>query len=942
MSDRQVRVTFAANVSGYVSNLRKAASETQRLGNIALDAQRDNSKHWDTMASGLLKMGVGAAAALGMIGKAAVDWQSQWAGVQKTVDGTAAQMGVLENQLRSMARSMPASHEQIAAVAEAAGQLGVAREQVAGFTKTMIQLGETTNLSADEAATSIAQFTNIMGTSRDDVGRLGSALVELGNNGASTEKDIMELAHRLAGAGAMFHLSEAQVLGLGNAMASVGIEAEAGGTAMTMAFNQIDRAVREGGSGLETLARTAGMTGEQFKQAWQSNAAGATAAFIKGLGGVIKSGGDANKILDDLGMGGIRTADTMKRLASAGDLLTDSLQMGEEAWQNNSALIEEYAKRAETTEAKVQTAWNNIRDAGISMGQALLPIISDIATNVGYLASVFGSLPQPVQTAMVGMLGVVATLSLVGGGAMKLVTSIASAREAINALGWSMSTLTTKAGPIGLALAAVGLAIGAFVSHQAKAKQAADEYSQAMQGQTDAINENTRAVAAKNLADKGIFDDAKKLGIGLDVVTDAALGNKEAMQQVMEATKAADGAINGATSAMAAYAPQAAENTDAMHNVREAVLGQNEALEAGVQKARDMNEAMGESSSATDQHSSATDENTAKIDDNTRALQENIDKQLEQSNSKASALNTEIAYNAALDKASQVTGELVGKQAELGTVSIDASGKIDLTSEAGRRFGSVVADVVQKTNSQVEALGKANAGAAEQARVQETARQAIFNAAVQMGVGEQAARALADSYFGIPGQVYTKIFAPGAFESEQAAQKFYDELMRLPPDKQTEIISKLDRSGVDAAKAALAAINDKTVTVWTRVQGEGRNAFIQGGGGRMVAGAATGGYISGPGSGTSDSIPAWLSNGEYVIKAASVRKLGLARLNHMNATGNVPRFASGGYAGPTRWAPQAASGGTTINLTVNPVVPNAEIGQIAANQIGHMLEKRGF
>lgn len=941
MSDRQVRVTFAANVSGYVSNLRKAASETQRLGNIALDAQRDNSKNWDTMSSGLLKMGVGAAAALGMIGKAAVDWQSQWAGVQKTVDGTAAQMGVLEGQLRSMARSMPASHEQIAAVAEAAGQLGVAREQVAGFTKTMIQLGETTNLSADEAATSIAQFTNIMGTSRDDVGRLGSALVELGNNGASTEKDIMELAHRLAGAGAMFHLSEAQVLGLGNAMASVGIEAEAGGTAMTMAFNQIDRAVREGGSGLETLARTAGMTGEQFKQAWQSNAAGATAAFIKGLGGVIKSGGDANKILDDLGMGGIRTADTMKRLASAGDLLTDSLQMGEEAWQNNSALIEEYAKRAETTEAKVQTAWNNIRDAGISMGQALLPIISDIATNVGYLASVFGSLPQPVQTAMVGMLGVVATLSLVGGGAMKLVTSIASAREAINALGWSMSTLTAKAGPIGLALAAVGLAIGAFVSHQAKAKQAADEYSQAMQGQTDAINENTRAVAAKNLADDGVFEKAKQIGIGLDVVTDAALGNAEALKKIEAAANASASSFEeadakyGGTEGLVKY-------RQAARDVLDAVGGQNKALEEGVSKANDMNEAMGESSSATDQHSSATGENTAKIDDNTRALQENIDKQLEQSNSKASALNTEIAYNAALDKASQVTGELVSKQAELGTVSIDASGKIDLTSEAGRRFGSTVADIVQKTNSQVEALGKANAGAAEQARVQETARQAIFNAAVQMGAGEQAARALADSYFGIPGQVYTKIFAPGAFESEQAAQKFYDELMKLPKDKQTEIISKLDRSGVDAAKAALAAINDKTVTVWTRVQGEGRNAFIQGGGGRMVAGAATGGYITGPGTGTSDSIPAWLSNGEYVIKAASVRKLGLARLDHMNATGNVPRFASGGYVGPTRWAPQAASGGTTINLTVNPVVPNAEIGQIAANQIGHMLEKRGF
>lgn len=929
MSDRQVRVTFAANVSGYVSNLRKAASETQRLGNIALDAQRDNTKHWDTMSSGLLKMGVGAAAALGMIGKAAVDWQSQWAGVQKTVDGTAAQMGVLENQLRSMARSMPASHEQIAAVAEAAGQLGVAREQVAGFTKTMIQLGETTNLSADEAATSIAQFTNIMGTSRDDVGRLGSALVELGNNGASTEKDIMELAHRLAGAGAMFHLSEAQVLGLGNAMASVGIEAEAGGTAMTLAFNQIDRAVREGGQGLETLAATAGMTGEQFKQAWQSNAAGATAAFIKGLGGVIKSGGDANKILDDLGMGGIRTADTMKRLASAGDLLTDSLQMGEEAWQNNSALIEEYAKRAETTEAKVQTAWNNIRDAGISMGQALLPIISDIATNVGYLASVFGSLPQPVQTAMVGMIGIVATLGLVGGGAMKLVTSIAAAKEAINALGWSMSTLTAKAGPIGLALAAVGLAIGAFVSHQAKAKQVADDYAQAMQGQTDAINENTRAVAAKNLADDGVFEKAKQIGISLDVVTDAALGNAEALKKIEAAANASASSFEeadakyGGTEGLVKY-------RQAARDVLDAVGGQNKALKEGASKANDMNEAMGKSSSATDQHSSATGKNTAKIDENTRSLLENIDAQRQGVDTRLGALNAEVGFAAALDKTKQIT-------AELGSVNIDTAGSIDVSTEAGRKFATQIADLSDKADRNAEAMAKNKAGASAIAEAQARARQACYDAALAMTGNAQAAQALTDKYFAMPNDVYTRIHAPGVFESKQAADEFYDSLMWLPPDKQTEIMSKLDRSGVDAAKAALNEVQDKDVHIRVFTTEEIRQLKQT-----SPVYRAAGGYISGPGTGISDSIPAWLSNGEYVIKAASVRKLGLARLDHMNATGNVPRFASGGYVGPTRWAPQTASGGTTINLTINPVVPNAEIGQIAANQIGHMLEKRGF
>lgn len=939
MSDRQVRVTFAANVSGYVSNLRKAASETQRLGNIALDAQRDNGKHWDTMSSGLLKMGVGAAAALGMIGKAAVDWQSQWAGVQKTVDGTAAQMGVLEGQLRSMARSMPASHEQIAAVAEAAGQLGVAREQVASFTKTMIQLGETTNLSADEAATIIAQFTNIMGTSRDDVGRLSSALVELGNNGASTEKDIMELAHRLAGAGAMFNLSEAQVLGLGNAMASVGIEAEAGGTAMTLAFNQIDRAVREGGSGLETLARTAGMTGEQFKAAWSKDAAGATAAFIKGLGGVIKSGGDANKILDDLGMGGIRTADTMKRLASAGDLLTDSLQIGEEAWQNNSALIEEYAKRAETTEAKVQTAWNNIRDAGISMGQALLPIISDIATNLGYLASVFGSLPQPVQTAGVGILGLVATLGLVGGGAMKAVSALASAKAAVEALGWSLSSMTAKAGPIGIALAAIGVALGAFISKQAEAKQAANDYAEAMQGQTNAINENTRQVAVNHLEKDGLLQKGKQLGISAADLTDAALGEAEALGRVNKILGEASQTYEQYTGAQGETIVAKSSTAHIADELSKALGRENKGLKDGIENTKLRKEAMGEAGDATDQHSSATGENTAKIDENTRAIAENIAKQQEDINTRLGALNAEVGFAAALDKTKQIT-------AELGSVNIDTAGSIDVSTEAGRKFATQIADLSDKADRNAEAMAKNKAGASAIEEAQARARQACYDAALAMTGNAQAAQALTDKYFAMPNDIYTRIHAPGVFESEQAADEFYDSLMRLPEDKQTEIISKLDRSGVDAAKAALNEVQDKDVTIRTRmlttqeiqqIVNAPSSPVYRG----RIHGNATGGYISGPGTGTSDSIPAWLSNGEYVIKAASVRKLGLARLNHMNATGNVPRFASGGYVGPTRWAPQATGGGTIINLTVNPVVPNAEIGQIAANEIGRMLEKRG-
>ena len=76
---------------------------------------------------------------------------------------------------------------------------------------------------------------------------------------------------------------------------------------------------------------------------------------------------------------------------------------------------------------------------------------------------------------------------------------------------------------------------------------------------------------------------------------------------------------------------------------------------------------------------------------------------------------------------------------------------------------------------------------------------------------------------------------------------------------------------------------------------------------------ATGGYISGPGTGTSDSIPAMLSNGEYVLRSAAVNRIGVGTLNAMNA-GAVPHFAEGGSVDDTI-AASAGVGNVTLSVS---------------------------
>lgn len=76
---------------------------------------------------------------------------------------------------------------------------------------------------------------------------------------------------------------------------------------------------------------------------------------------------------------------------------------------------------------------------------------------------------------------------------------------------------------------------------------------------------------------------------------------------------------------------------------------------------------------------------------------------------------------------------------------------------------------------------------------------------------------------------------------------------------------------------------------------------------------ATGGYITGAGTGTSDSIPAMLSNGEYVLRSSAVDRIGIGTLNAMNA-GAVPQFSEGGSVGDV-----VSGGNNNVNLSVSAV-----------------------
>lgn len=321
-------------------------------------------------------------ASVGLITKAAIDYESAFAGVKKTVDETATvSYKNLSDGIRQMAKELPASAVQIANVAEVAGQLGIKADDILKFSRTMIDMGESTNLSAEDAATAIAKIANILGLTSDEYSRFGASVVDLGNNFATTEKDIVEMSNRLAAGGKLAGLTAPEILGLATAMSSVGIEAEAGGTAMTQTLTAIGNAVslttKDSADDLALIAKVAGTTSEEFQQAWKEKPAEALQAFIKGLNTAREKGANMDAILMKLGMTGVRQGNMLKSLALSSDKMGAAVARSNQAWKENTALTNEANKRYETTESQLKMFKNQVTDLAIEFGGPLLKALRD-------------------------------------------------------------------------------------------------------------------------------------------------------------------------------------------------------------------------------------------------------------------------------------------------------------------------------------------------------------------------------------------------------------------------------------------------------------------------------------------------------------------------------------------------------------------------------------
>lgn len=414
----------------------------------------------------------GSTVALTAVSKGAIDFETAFTGVTKTVDGTDEQLAKIKQGLLDLSKATSSSSTDIAAVAEAAGQLGVKTENILAFTETMVRLGDSTNMSADEAATAIAQLYNIMGSDINTVDQFGAAIVALGNNAATTEADIVNMASRIASSGTQVGLTEQEVLALSTTLASVGLEAEGGGSAISAVITKIDKDVALNTDSLKTWADVAGMSVKDFKTLWENDAMSAIQKVVGGMGDAKAGGENLNIILDELGVTSLRQTDTMKRLSGASELMADMVNISNNAWEENSALTNESSKRYETTAAKITQMKNTVTELCVKLGDILLPILNKIISAISKFTNWLTNLNPAAQKIVLVVLAIVSALGPFLIILAKLISSVGTIMTIVPKLVAIIKTVRTAfaafnatllANPIVLIVAAIAALIAGFV-----------------------------------------------------------------------------------------------------------------------------------------------------------------------------------------------------------------------------------------------------------------------------------------------------------------------------------------------------------------------------------------------------------------------------------------------------------------------------------------------
>ncbi len=835
----------------------------------------------------------------------AVAWERDFAQVIRTTGVTGASVGKLRDDIVDLAQAMPVAFSDLTKIATLGGQLGVAQDDIANFTEVVAKFSAVTDVSVEAAATAFGRLDALLPDVNGNFEALGSSIAKVGVNSVATESQIIAISTQISSMGSFAGLTADQVVGLSGALASVGAAPELSRGTVTRLFTEMSEAVSEGGDKLEAFAKVAGVSGDQFSASFGTSRFGPVfQSFIEGLSNTERTGGNAVAMLKELGIQSVRDVPLLLRLSGAGNLLGDSFRDAADGFSSASELNRQYGIIADTAAAQIQRLLNNFQSFLDAAGSGSLGTLTDA---ISFLADAFGNLADFVATdtgsrivtiviALGAMVGVAtlaaAALALFGASSIGLRQGlqgivalspavsgalIGTANAAAIANG-SMTAATVGAKALGVALKALSLiGVALILPDIANWFDDGIRGAQGLSNSFDALADRLKGSEFKGdlfLGGDLTKMDASFVAIGrtLGDVANRGFGDIRRMDE--ELKRMADGGqLQTVRKEYEALQSTWLAGGGSLESFKAAFIDTTAALEGSRGAA-----ANGSTTFATlDEAMQATQ---AEAQETETAINELRDAILTFGETGINAEQAGINFQKALNDLQAAAANADATLDGTNQASLDLKQSFLDTDKSAR---DAALGIIETGGSLEQATAKYNEG-----------REAIIQARIARGEDATAARAWADRVLGTSG------------EAQAAIQAYINKLNTVPERKDTRIY--VDASGAYREVDSLVSyINSRTATMTVNQRVIYESSVLSGGRGRLTM--ATGGYVSGPGTGTSDSIPARLSNGEFVMNAAAVQKYGTNFMSALNS-GRVTHFAGGGQAG----APVASAGSGIMEL----------------------------
>ena len=395
--------------------------------------------------------------------KVAIDFESSMADVKKVVDfSSELDFKEFEKSLLSLSKTIPLSATELAAISASGGQLGIAKENLLEFTTTVAKMSTAFDMSAEHAGDSIAKLMNVYGLTQSQIVELGDSINHLSDTSASKASEVVEVLGRIGGVSKIFGLTTVQAGALSSAFLALGKPPEVAATsinALLLKLQTADKQPAKFASALKTL----GLSANGLKDSIQNDAQGALISFLETLKEVPKE--EQMGILSDLF--GAEYSDDIALLVGGLENYTKALDNVSDKTKYLGSMNREFETRSKTTANNLKLLGNTVSLIAINFGTLLLPALNSVLEPikivgglVGDFVTKFPTLSKVIGIAVVGAIGLSLAFSAVGFMGSLALTGFLAVGKGLIALNTLFLT-----NPIGLAIAAIGLAVGLIYTY---------------------------------------------------------------------------------------------------------------------------------------------------------------------------------------------------------------------------------------------------------------------------------------------------------------------------------------------------------------------------------------------------------------------------------------------------------------------------------------------